>query len=92
LLSEGEVSSLADHQISPLDAHDGDKVARLSIFQSLSSVADWLVSDVGEFVELWKIFVVRIISANGKVFRLSDVRLTLRSLSVAVEESNIKLS
>jgi len=92
LLSEGEVSSLADHQISPLDANDGDKVAGLSIFQSLSGVADWFVSDVGEFVELWKISIVRVESANSPVIRASNLFGTLWSLSVGVEESNIELS
>jgi hypothetical protein len=92
LLSEGEVSSLADHQISPLDANDGDEVAGLSIFQSLSGVADWFVSDVGEFVKLWKISIVRVESANGPVIRGSNVFNTFWSLSVTVEESNIELS
>jgi len=41
LLSEGEVSSLADHQISPLDANDRYEVTRLSEFKSFSGVADW---------------------------------------------------
>ena len=36
LLSEGQVSGLADHQVSPLHAHDRYQVARLSVFQSLS--------------------------------------------------------
>jgi hypothetical protein len=75
-----------------LDANDGDEVAGLSIFQSLSGVADWFVSDVGEFVELWKISIVRVESANGPIIRGSNIFNTLWSLSVSVEESNIELS
>jgi hypothetical protein len=33
LLSEGEVSGLADHQISPLDSDDGDQVTGLSVLE-----------------------------------------------------------
>jgi len=45
LLSEGEVSSLADHQISPLDTNDGDEVTGLSELECFSGVADWGVGD-----------------------------------------------
>ena len=41
LLGKGEVSSLADHQIGPLDGDDGDKVTGLSELKGFSGVADW---------------------------------------------------
>jgi len=54
LLRQGEVSGLADHEISPLDANDGYEVTRLSVLKSLSGVADWVgVVTVGELVETW---------------------------------------
>jgi len=87
LLSEGQVSGLADHQISPLDANDRHEIAGLSVFQSLSGVANWSFGDVGELVELWKIGIGRVESASGPVSRES-----LGFLSVGVEESNIHLS
>jgi len=40
LLRDGESSSLADHEIGPLHAHDGDEVASLGESKSFSSVAD----------------------------------------------------
>jgi len=36
LLGEGQVSGLADHEISPLDANDGDEVSGLSVLERLS--------------------------------------------------------
>lgn len=57
LLGEGKVSGLADHQIGPLDAHNGDKVTGLSVFKSLGGVADWVVvGNVRESVEIWEAF------------------------------------
>jgi len=41
LLSEGEVSGLANHQISPLHTNDRNEVTGLSEFKSFSGVADW---------------------------------------------------
>ena len=41
LLSEGEISGLADHQISPLDANDRDEVTGLSELKSFGGVANW---------------------------------------------------
>jgi len=46
LLSEGEVSGLADHQVSPLDAHDRYEVAGLSEFKGFSGVANWARADM----------------------------------------------
>jgi hypothetical protein len=45
LLSEGEVSGLADHQVSPLDTYDRDEVTRLSEFKGFSGVANWGLGD-----------------------------------------------
>jgi len=45
LLSEGEVSGLADHQISPLDTNDRYEITGLSEFKSFSGVADWVFSN-----------------------------------------------
>jgi len=42
LLREGQVSGLADHQVSPLHANDGHEVAGLSELEGLSRVADWV--------------------------------------------------
>ena len=87
LLSEGEVSGLADHQISPLHANDRYEIAGLSVFQSLGGVADWFICDMGVPVELWKIFIKRVESANGPVGWFSLV-----NSSVSVEKSDIHLS
>jgi hypothetical protein len=40
LLGKGEISSLADHQVSPLDANNRDQVASLSVFEGLGRVAN----------------------------------------------------
>lgn len=80
LLGEGKVSGLADHEISPLYAHDGYEISGLSEFKSLSGVANWMPSsDVGSGVELWVIHGI-IVSAGGPGFRFSPD---------GIEESNI---
>jgi len=66
LLGERKVSSLADHEIGPLDANDGDEVTRLSVFKSLGGVANGpSVGDVIEFVEVWDGFIFEIPSASS---------------------------
>ena len=66
LLGEGKVSGLADHEIGPLDANDGDEVAGLSVFEGLGGVADWpSVGDVIELVEVGEGLVVEAPSAAG---------------------------
>jgi len=40
LLGDRESTGLADHKISPLDAHNRDEVASLSVSQSFGGVAD----------------------------------------------------
>jgi hypothetical protein len=40
LLGDGEGAGLADHEIGPLHAHDGDEVTSLGVSKSLSGVAD----------------------------------------------------
>merc|ERR1719498_890594 len=83
LLGEGEVSGLADHQVSPLDADDGAEITGLSELEGLSGVADWpVVAGVGVSVEVWIVVVIWIPSALGVVGWVSEV---------GVEESNINL-
>ena len=54
LLGEGEVSGLADHEISPLDADDRYEVTGLGHLEGFRGVADWgILGDVGEHEELW---------------------------------------
>jgi hypothetical protein len=66
LLGERKVSGLADHEVSPLDANDGDEVSGLSILKGLSGVADWpSVSDMVELVETWDLIVIWAPSASG---------------------------
>jgi len=72
LLGKGEVSSLADHQISPLDANDGDQVAGLSEFEGLSGVADGHFGDDGESVHPWEGFVLWFPAASGIGLRTSE--------------------
>jgi len=73
LLGEGKVSGLADHEISPLDAHNRDEVAGLSVLQGLSGVADWpVVSDVRILVELWEAVFINGPSAASPGFWFSD--------------------
>jgi len=52
LLGDGKGSGLADHQIGPLHAHDGDEVTTLGESKSFSSVADLGSRDNGVFVEV----------------------------------------
>lgn len=40
LLRDGQVTGLANHEIGPLYAHDGNKITGLGILESFSSVAD----------------------------------------------------
>ena len=73
LLGEGKVSGLADHEISPLDAHNRDEVARLSVFQGLGGVADWpSFGDVRVLVEFWETLSIDWPSAVGPGFWLPD--------------------
>jgi hypothetical protein len=54
LLGEGEVSGLADHEISPLDADDRYEVTRLGHLEGFRGIADWsILGDVGEHEEAW---------------------------------------
>lgn len=54
LLGEGEVSGLADHEISPLDADDRYEVTRLGHLEGFRGVADWgILRDVREHEEAW---------------------------------------
>jgi len=78
LLGDGEVSGLADHEIGPLDAHNGDEVGSLSVSQSLGSVADLDTRDVRVSVE------------SGVTITLHPSALREVSLGAAsVEESEI---
>jgi len=63
LLSEGEVSGLADHQVSPLDTNNRYEISRLSEFKGFSGVANWALGDKSYFVELWKAIISRVKSA-----------------------------
>merc|ERR1719326_2398535 len=51
LLGNRECAGLADHQIGPLHAHNGDQVAALRVSQSLGRVADLALGDIGVAVE-----------------------------------------
>jgi hypothetical protein len=54
LLGKGKVSSLADHQISPLDAHDRYEIAGLSAFKGLGRVANIpVLGGHSVHVEVW---------------------------------------
>jgi len=55
LLGDGEVSGLANEEIGPLDAHNGDKISSLSVEESLKGVANEVLGDVGVDEELWNI-------------------------------------
>jgi len=68
LLGDGQVSGLADEEVGPLDAHDGDEVTALGIVQGLNSVADLIVADVRVLIEV-RIAVVRCPSALAPVSR-----------------------
>ena len=52
LLGDGESASLADHQIGPLYAHDGDEVTTLGESESFSSVTDLRARNNGVLVEI----------------------------------------
>jgi len=54
LLGEGEVSGLADHEISPLDADDRYEVTGLGHLEGFGGIADWsILGDVGVHEEAW---------------------------------------
>lgn len=54
LLGEGEVSGLADHEISPLDADDRYEVTGLGHLEGFRGIADWsILGDVGVHEEAW---------------------------------------
>jgi len=96
LLSEGEVSSLADHQISPLDTDDGDQVTGLGELKGFSGVANRPVGDDGVSVEPWDIVVIRLPSASGVRFGSSERLVggawglsSFSSVSVRVVKSDI---
>lgn len=83
LLGKGQVSGLADHQISPLDADDGAEVSGLSNLKGLGGVAKWeVVGGVRSSVEPWVASVGWVPSAFSEVFWLSGS---------GVEESGINL-
>lgn len=95
LLSEGEVSSLADHQISPLDANNRDEVTGLSHLESFSGVANGVVRDDRVSVEPRGI-TLRIPSALGVSIRSSERLVTnsggislLTVFSIRVVKSDI---
>lgn len=84
LLREGQVSSLADHEISPLDANYRYEIARLSELKSLGGVANWVpLGSVGLLVELWKRLITWIISALNPC---------IWSSVFSIEQSDINLS
>jgi len=57
LLGKGKVSSLANHKISPLDAHNRDEISGLSILKSFNGVANWPVFGVVRvFIEIGVVF------------------------------------
>lgn len=84
LLGKREVSGLADHQISPLDAHDGYEIAGLSELEGLGGVANWVpFGSLGLSVEPWKGLVSWVVSALNPSSWISVL---------SIEHSNINLS
>lgn len=58
LLGKGEVSSLADHQISPLDTDDGYEVTGLSELEGFSGVANRVLGDTRDSVDFRNICII----------------------------------
>lgn len=84
LLGEGQVSGLANHEISPLHANDGYKIAGLSELEGLGGVANWVpLTSISLLVELWKGLVSWVVSALNPGIWLSVL---------SIEQSNINLS
>jgi hypothetical protein len=52
LLGDGQVTGLANEEIGPLHAHNGNQVASLGVAESFGGVADLLVRDSGVAVEV----------------------------------------
>ena len=94
LLGEGQVSGLADHKISPLDAHNGYEVTRLSVFESLNRVANWpVVGKVRESVEVWETCFLRWIpSALCPLVWFSNGTIGVVSILIRVEKSDINFT
>jgi hypothetical protein len=86
LLSEGEISGLADHQISPLDANDGDQVTGLSHLEGLSGVANGEVGDDRLSVEPRSVS-IRVPSANGVSINSSERLVALLSLDIGFADT-----
>ena len=59
LLRDGQVSSLADEQIRPLYAHNGDEVAALGVVERLDGPADVVGADVRPVVEVRYVVILR---------------------------------
>ena len=58
LLGKGQVSSLANHQVGPLDANDRAEVSGLGELEGFGRVADWpIIRDIGKSVEAWPVVV-----------------------------------
>jgi len=75
LLGQGKVSSLANHKISPLDAHNRDEISGLSILKSFNGVANGPVfSVVSVFVEIgvFSRFGFRVPSALSPLISISN--------------------
>lgn len=53
LLGDGQVSGLADQQVGPLHAHNGDKVTSLGVEEGLERVANDVLGHSGVDVEIW---------------------------------------
>lgn len=75
LLGDGESSGLADHQIGPLHAHDGDEVTTLGESEGFSSVADLSSGDDRVLVEV-ETFTFVPSAASPRVGRSVDVEET----------------
>jgi len=101
LLSKRKVSSLADHQVSPLDANNRDQVASLSVFEGLSGVANRPSSGLvresvepGECVVGWAPSAVSVSLRSSERSVRTSLELTIVVLSIGsvrVVETDIDL-
>jgi hypothetical protein len=82
LLGKGQVSGLADHEISPLHADDGDEVTGLSELEGLSGVANGPAGDAGVLIEAGRV------TAEWPSARSPGIGRSV----LGVEESDIDLS
>jgi len=89
LLGDGEVPGLADEEIGPLHADNGNEVTSLSVEKGLKSVANVVLRHMGPVKELWHI-ISWLPSALGPVGDISGVEEKTKIHSILLVSNPIE--